>query len=626
MRLLFTKFIAFFVMCSFVLGTIPKEVFAGDWVDDYVNSYSYSGPSFYESSSRGYVNMGNISVRWGDSTMDPLATLSPPSVKAGCGGIDAFMGSFSYLDFGRLVQKLKKVGVGTVAAFAFKIALQVLCSPCSAVLDGLEAISNGLNALQFGDCMSSKEVQARIGSAMNSFSTAVGKFGQAAAEFQNMDYKDTWDKAKSTAADFFTGFTDFNSDCNTMMKSFFTEGSLLHKALAESKGYGTLGNDKLEGVIRGLVGDLYIVPLPNAALTGPSTGGTPVKVLKTAACAENGDSGYINHLVNGDYYYKPRPTSSSNTNPACVKANSSGTYEGISYSGGLSGLCRTMMKRIAFATKPVQLGGTGSGFGAAEKRFLRESPIPISMIIRLNWMTSVNLENSNINTGMNTGNLWDVSDTQLEPWINKLAFLMAYEALSVIMDEATTALLTAETNLRNALNTGSDTKPSWLQTTGSSWNSGRKAGHQKVFDDAQVQLGQAGNTAERNDLYNKRANNAQTYINKITADDTAANAANSGTLETKAQTGNDPKKCNVTDDWEKTVDTLGEFRAELVKKADSFSSERLKERHVIQSTQRDWENIWANMKRKAAENFAGDVSARANAFRASFANQLQGGL
>ena len=152
-----------------LLGTLSgSAVFTrraeANWVDDWVSATSGGGPMYFEGQKRGYYSGGGFSARWG-STVDPLLTITAPKMKGGCGGIDMFLGGFSFMDFNYLVDKLQKI-LASVPAVAFDLALNVLCEPCSKAIKSFEAISDSLNGLQIDDCKAARGVTAKI---MSSF-------------------------------------------------------------------------------------------------------------------------------------------------------------------------------------------------------------------------------------------------------------------------------------------------------------------------------------------------------------------------------------------------------------------------------------------------------------------------
>ena len=80
-----------------------------------------------------------------------------PRIKSGCGGIDVFMGGFSFMNTDYLVNKLQAILAGAPAV-AFDLALKTLCEQCSNTIKNFEALADKLNSMQFDECAASKEL------------------------------------------------------------------------------------------------------------------------------------------------------------------------------------------------------------------------------------------------------------------------------------------------------------------------------------------------------------------------------------------------------------------------------------------------------------------------------------
>ena len=66
------------------------------WDDSSFNS-NITNPSAYQGQSATYYNAGSLFARTNIKNIQ-LAAITLPSVSAGCGGIDAFMGGFSHIN------------------------------------------------------------------------------------------------------------------------------------------------------------------------------------------------------------------------------------------------------------------------------------------------------------------------------------------------------------------------------------------------------------------------------------------------------------------------------------------------------------------------------------------------
>ncbi|WP_196491739.1 conjugal transfer protein TraH, partial [Erythrobacter donghaensis] len=75
---------------------------------------------------------GNVWTRFPQKTTN-IANLQLPRARAGCGGIDIFAGSFSFINASEIVAMLKAVANNAVG-FAFSLAIDTVCPECSKIM------------------------------------------------------------------------------------------------------------------------------------------------------------------------------------------------------------------------------------------------------------------------------------------------------------------------------------------------------------------------------------------------------------------------------------------------------------------------------------------------------------
>ena len=185
---------------------LAQPVSAGGWVDDWVSQKSGSGPSSIEGQERGYYSGGNFSARWQNQTTYPVTT-SIPHVKSGCGGIDVFMGGFSFMNTDYLVKKLQSI-MSSAPAVAFDLGLKTLCEQCSNTIKNLEAMSDTLNNLQMNECAASKSLVATVADASD------WKLTQA--QRSELGEAISYDKLSSGVSDMWTTLTTSQRAANNV--------------------------------------------------------------------------------------------------------------------------------------------------------------------------------------------------------------------------------------------------------------------------------------------------------------------------------------------------------------------------------------------------------------------------
>ena len=119
-----------------------------------------TGPAAFEGQASGHWSLGNLYLR-APVRSEPIATMSLPSFRAGCGGIDAFAGAFSYIDSDQLVAFGRAVAQNATG-FAFELALETISPVIAETMSKLRALSQWVNNQNLNSCESA---QALVGAA-----------------------------------------------------------------------------------------------------------------------------------------------------------------------------------------------------------------------------------------------------------------------------------------------------------------------------------------------------------------------------------------------------------------------------------------------------------------------------
>lgn len=126
-------------------------------VFDQINAYgNYGGPTSIQGQTMNYATGGSAFVRIPKNTYN-LASLTPPSVSAGCGGIDLYMGGFSFINKEQFVAMAKNIGSNALG-YGFKLAIQNLCPTCDNVMQALQSTSQAINRMNIDSCEAAKGV------------------------------------------------------------------------------------------------------------------------------------------------------------------------------------------------------------------------------------------------------------------------------------------------------------------------------------------------------------------------------------------------------------------------------------------------------------------------------------
>lgn len=141
---------------------------------DSVNAQgNVSNPAVLQGQTMNLYSGGSLFMRMPKRTYQ-LATSTPPSWGASCGGIDLYMGGFSYINKEQFVAMMRNIGSNALG-YGFKLAIQNLCPTCDNVMQALQATAQQINRLNMDSC-------------------------EAAKGLVNAALPDTWERGKQNAA------------------------------------------------------------------------------------------------------------------------------------------------------------------------------------------------------------------------------------------------------------------------------------------------------------------------------------------------------------------------------------------------------------------------------------------
>ena len=109
-----------------------------------------TGPTAFEGQASGHWTLGNLYVR-APVQSERIATVNLPSFRAGCGGIDAFAGSFSFIDSDQLVAFARGIAQNATG-FAFELALETISPVIAETMSKLRALANWVNNQSINSC------------------------------------------------------------------------------------------------------------------------------------------------------------------------------------------------------------------------------------------------------------------------------------------------------------------------------------------------------------------------------------------------------------------------------------------------------------------------------------------
>ena len=166
-----------------------------------------TAPGMYNTARRGILSGGSI-VNRSRIVNTQLFNLAAPHISAGCGGIDIFGGSFSFINAEQFVQLLRSIAANA-KGYAFKVALDAASSFIGVNLDELQRAIQLLNGNNINSCQLAQgivnsaagalgiktESNVTLTSALQGYATDVG---EAFGHFGNVRNKELYDARHNT--------------------------------------------------------------------------------------------------------------------------------------------------------------------------------------------------------------------------------------------------------------------------------------------------------------------------------------------------------------------------------------------------------------------------------------------
>lgn len=125
-----------------------------------------SGPGSYSTDSRNVFVAGGVEVRYprGKTTVSLLSITPPTMPTAGCGGISAHFGGFSFVSGDQIEKLIKNIGQNAVG-MVVSVVIKTLCPICDAVIQAMTKLAADAAKLSIDSCaVATNLVHSVIGS------------------------------------------------------------------------------------------------------------------------------------------------------------------------------------------------------------------------------------------------------------------------------------------------------------------------------------------------------------------------------------------------------------------------------------------------------------------------------
>ncbi|XCE77801.1 conjugal transfer pilus assembly protein TraH [Mangrovibacter phragmitis] len=139
---------------------LPARADVNSDLNSYFGSLGYSGnvskAQAWQGQAAGYITGGSVYLR------DPvknvqLISMQVPSLNAGCGGIDAYLGAFSFINGAELQRFVKQI-MSNAAGYAFDLALQTVTPELKQAKDFLQKLATDVNSTNMSSCQAAQGI------------------------------------------------------------------------------------------------------------------------------------------------------------------------------------------------------------------------------------------------------------------------------------------------------------------------------------------------------------------------------------------------------------------------------------------------------------------------------------
>lgn len=131
-----------------------------DWIGDFYNAagagINVTPPQAISSQSVVGFAGGGVSWRVPNKSFQ-LMSITPPSLSSGCGGIDGYLGAYSFPNKAAFVAALRNFGQASLGYF-FNLALKTMAPEIESTLAGINDLATKINSFQIGGCKDAKKM------------------------------------------------------------------------------------------------------------------------------------------------------------------------------------------------------------------------------------------------------------------------------------------------------------------------------------------------------------------------------------------------------------------------------------------------------------------------------------
>lgn len=222
---------------ALVVAVAPAQANLQDALDGMFMS-NVTSAGAYQSQTRGGFVGGGAALRTPIRNIN-LVAFDPPRFSAGCGGIDLYGGSFTFINADQLTALFRQIASNAIGA-AFKLAIDAINPQLGKIMEDFQNKLQSLNSMFKNTCAISNNI-------VKSFAdpSARKEMADAASNAANT--------AMGSVTDLFTGISNIFSQPNSASETASAAGAcdscgnLVWKALSDTNAGQYLGNPSTNG-------------------------------------------------------------------------------------------------------------------------------------------------------------------------------------------------------------------------------------------------------------------------------------------------------------------------------------------------------------------------------------------
>lgn len=124
---------------------------------------SVNSPGRYQSGARNSFIAGGMEMRVPKQEGAPkMFSFTPPRITAGCGGVSAFFGGFSFISGQEFEQLVKGIASGAALGFVTMLVMKTLCPQCADVVQQLKNAAQAASRLAIDACKLGQEAYKKF--------------------------------------------------------------------------------------------------------------------------------------------------------------------------------------------------------------------------------------------------------------------------------------------------------------------------------------------------------------------------------------------------------------------------------------------------------------------------------